>query len=226
MDHADQRPGVNAPITVMIVDDDLMVRTMLLRLLSPRRDLQVIGVFADGFAALKAAAEREPDIMVVDISMPAMSGQELTERAVKLFPGTKFLAFTSLADEQSISGMLHAGAAGVVYKEAPISALADAIRATYSGLSVLSPRFSRELARPRSDETFSETEMSILHLVSRGMTNEQIGSLVGLSPSTVKYHISRLSDRLGANNRVTLAVEAVHLGLTGKRPGGKNRPST
>lgn len=216
MDHSDHRPVVRSPIDVMVVDDDLLVRTTVARMLALQRDLRVIGVFGGGHAALAAAADHPPDVMVVDISMPTMSGAELTRLARERHPGTKFLAYTSMADEQSIGGMLNAGAAGVVYKDASVGALADAIRATHSGLSVLSPRFSNRLARSQPDEPLSETETEIMRLVSRGMTNEQIGSLVNLSPSTVKYHIARLSEKLGAHNRVTLAVAAVHLGLVGR----------
>lgn len=123
------------------------------------------------------------------------------------------LPYTSLADERSVSEMLSAGAAGVIYKEASISALADAIRATHSGLSVLSPRFSKSLAHLPLEESLSDTEVKILRLVSQGLTNEQIAPLVYLSPSTVKYHLARLSTKLGGRNRVTLAVAAVQLGL-------------
>lgn len=213
MDHSSQHSVVTGPITVVIVDDDLLVRTTVARLLSPRRDLQVLGVYGDGGAALDAFRTTTPDVVVVDISMPSMSGQELTQRTRDSFPDVQILAYTSLADEKSISGMLGAGAAGVVYKEAPVSALADAIRATHAGLSVLSPRFTRELARTPSDEPLTETEADILHLVSCGFTNDQIGLEVSLSPSTVKYHIRALSETLGATNRVTLAVAAVRLGL-------------
>lgn len=218
MGHSDQPPDLNLPITVMIVDDDHLVCATVARLLGRRRDLRVIEAFTSGFAALDAAVAQPPNVMVVDISMPAMGGRELTLRGRELLAGTRFIAYTSLADERSISGVLQAGAAGVVYKDAPVEALADAIRATHAGLSVLSPRFCREHAQPRPVEDFSETEATVLHLVSLGMTNDQIAQRVGLSASTVKYHIARLSERLGANNRVTLAVAAVQLGLAGSPP--------
>jgi DNA-binding NarL/FixJ family response regulator len=216
MDRPRHHPTLNPRITVMLVDDDLLVRTTASDLLGRHRDLAVIGVFADGHDALLAAATSPPDVMVVDISMPAMSGSELTRRVREQHPATHVLAYTSLADEQSLSEMLNAGAAGVVYKEASVGSVADAIRATHVGLSVLSPRFSSRLARPELEEPLTDTETDILRLVSRGMTNEQIGDHINLSPSTVKYHITKLTERLGANNRVTLAVAAVHLGLVGR----------
>lgn len=226
MDQSRHSPGVKTPITVMIVDDDLLVRTTVSELLAQHRDLRVIGLFESGQAALAAAAARPPDVMVVDISMPSMNGAELTRLLRGQHPDTHVLAYTSLADEQSLSDMLKAGAAGVVYKEASVSAVADAIRATRAGLSVLSPRFSSRLARPEPEEPLSATEMAILRLVSRGMTNEQIGDDIHLSPSTIKYHITKLAEKLGASNRVTLAVAAVRLGLDRSTPAGTAKLTT
>lgn len=213
MDNPRDNPGVRTPITVMLVDDDLMVRNIVRELLARHRDLRLTGVFENGRAALAAATMDPPDVMVVDISMPVMNGADLTRLVLAEHSGIRILAYTSLADEQTLSDMLNAGAAGVVYKEASVDAVADAIRATHAGLSVLSPRFSSRLARPETDRPLTETEVEILRLVSRGMTNEQIGSQIQLSPSTIKYHITKLGEKLGADNRVTLAVAAVRLGL-------------
>ncbi len=206
---------MSRPITVTLVDDDLLVRNIVSELLRKHQDLRVVGVFATAREALAAAAENPPDVMVVDISMPGMGGVELTRLVRERHPAVRVMAYTSLADERSVSGMLNAGAVGVVYKEASIDAVANAIRTTCAGLSVLSPRFSRRLALPEVGEALAATEIEILRLVSRGLTNDQIGAAVHLSPSTVKYHITRLTEKLGVTNRVTLAVAAVKLGLDG-----------
>ncbi|MDF1486829.1 response regulator transcription factor [Tessaracoccus caeni] len=197
----------------MIVDDDLLVRTMAAMLLEPRNDLHIRGTFSSGPEALAAATDNPPDVMVVDISMPHMSGIELTTQARKRLPETRVLAYTSLADQQSVSAMLRAGASGVVYKEASVGALADAIVTTHSGLAVLSPCFSKTLPVQEPKEQLSATESELLRLVSQGLTNEQIAPKVCLSASTVKYHLSKLSEKLGARNRVALAVTAVRMGL-------------
>lgn len=213
MDHQDQHPGMRTHVTVMIVDDDLLVRSMVTGLLAERKDLHVLGAFSNGPDALAAATDNSPDVMVVDISMPHMSGIELTTEVRKRLPWTRVLAYTSLADQQSVSAMLCAGASGVVYKEASVKALADAIVTTNSGLAVLSPRFSTSLPVHEPEVQLSATESELLRLVSQGLTNEQIAPLVHLSASTVKYHLSKLSERLGAHNRVALAVTAVRMGL-------------
>lgn len=204
---------MNSPITVVVVDDDLLVRRHVQQLLGRRRDLRVAGTFGNGREALNAMAGDPPDIALVDILMPAMGGPELTTLIRKHHPSVHVLAFTSLADDQSLSDMLNAGAAGVVHKEASIDVVADALRATCAGLSVFSSRFNQQLKRPQLDSALSDTETLILRLISRGMSNEQIGLQVGLSPNTVKYHLNKLCEKLGTHNRVTLAVAAVRLGI-------------
>lgn len=216
MDQSRRHAAVRSPITVMVVDDDLFVRQSVSELLGVHRDLRLTGVHASERQALSAALSQPPDVMVVDIAMPGMGGVELTRRLREQIPGIRVLAYTSLAGEQSLSDMLNAGAAGVVYKESSIAAVADAIRATAAGLSVLSPRFSSRLARPQLDVPLSSFEVEILQLISRGLSNEQIGAAVSLSPWTIKYHVAKLMEKLGATSRVTLAVAAVQLGLIGR----------
>ncbi len=222
MDLSGHHRGMRRPIRVMLVDDDLIVRTIVRSLLAKHAELLVTGVFETGSEAITAVSADPPDVMVVDISMPVMDGVELTKRVLAAHPKVRILAYTSLADEQSLSAMLSAGAAGVVYKEASVSAVADAIRTTYAGLSVLSPRFSSRLARSGPTESLSDTEREVLRLVSRGMTNEEIGSEINLAASTIKYHITKLTEKLGATNRVTLAVAAVRLGLDRDQPTGSD----
>ena len=202
-------------IAVMIVDDDPVVRKVVGDLLAMHEAWRGVGVFAPGPEALAAAAAHPPDVMVVDISMPGMSGAEVTRRALEDNPSIQVMAYTALADNRSLAGMLNAGAAGVVYKDASIAAVADAIRATRSGLSVLSRPFNSREAQPELDAPLSDMELAILHLVSEGLTNDQIGRRVYLTSDGVKYHIANLSRKLGVRNRVMLAVIAVQHGLAG-----------
>lgn len=213
MDHKVQHPRLKNPVSVIIVDDDLLVRTTATRLLEEHADVRVLGAYSNGQDALDAASAEPPSVMVVDISMPGMNGVTLTECVRARFPNTEVLAYTSLADQQTISAMLRAGASGVVYKEASVEDLAHAIVATRSGFAVLSPRFHRSLPLQASPAKLSASEKEILRLLSQGLTNEEIAPLMHVSASTVKYHLSKLSEKLDARNRVALAVAAVHLGL-------------
>lgn len=214
MDEPRHHSGVAPATTVMIVDDDLLVRTTVCHLLTGCRGIRIVAVFSNGSEALAALGHSAPDVMLVDIAMPGMNGAELTRLIRSRHPQTRVLAYTSLASQDTLSDMLNAGAAGVVYKEASVGALAHAIRTVHGGLSVFSPRYSARLARPELDKPLTPTETDILSLLSKGLSNEQISELVHLSPSTVKYHITKLTDKLGATNRVTLAVAAIRLGLT------------
>lgn len=206
-------PSMTNEIRVIIVDDDPVVLTLVSRFLGDYPDLRIVGAFANGTDALAAASAECPHVMIVDISMPTMSGAEVTRRALERNPQIQVMAYTSLADARSLSAMMRAGASGVVYKDASIEAVADAIRATRSGLSVSSPRFVRHLDAAELDVQLSDTERAILRLVSMGMTNDQIGRRVHLTTDGVKYHIGALIRKLDATNRVTLAVMAVRLGL-------------
>ena len=218
MDDPRQSPTGAAPtIQVVIVDDDLLVRSMLAKLLGSYPDLHITNTYADGAQALEAARANPPDVMLVDVSMPeGMSGPELTGLLREHAPSVKVLALTSLTNEETVSVMLRAGALGFLFKDTSYEAVADAIRAARSGLSVLTPKARDRLAtplRPEDTPQLSETEGRILKRVGEGLTNEQIAQQVYLSPSTVKYHIGMLTEKLGATNRVTLAVRAGELHL-------------
>lgn len=212
MDDKRQRPAGGTPIKVVIVDDDLLVRSMLADLLHSYRDIQVVNTFADGKEALPSVVADPPDVMLVDVSMPeGMGGPELTSLIRDRAPSVQILALTSLTDDKTVSAMLRAGALGFLFKDTTYDAVADAIRAARSGLSVLTPQAGRRLAaqiNPDDAPVLTETESKILKLVADGRTNNQIAKEVYLSPSTVKYHVSTLTNKLGATNRVTLAVRA------------------
>ncbi len=217
-------PHVKSAIRIVLVDDDLRVRSDIAQLLAQRHDFDLVGAFSRGRDALAAVADLKPDCLLVDVMMPGMNGVELTRLARAQHPGLHVLGYTSLASEEVVSQMLKVGGAGVVYKDAPIEALADAIRATMAGLSVLSPRYRDRLIHEAPDEPLTGTEVEVLHLVSRGWMNDRIGEHLGLSPSTIKYHIAKLTEKLGADNRVTLAVAAVRLGLDRSLPADQDTP--
>lgn len=216
MDDPRQNPTGRAPaIRVVIVDDDMLVRSMLADLLRSYPDLSITNTYEDGAEALESVLADPPDVMLVDVSMPKMSGPELTRLVREKAPSVQILALTSLTDERTVSEMLHAGALGFLFKDTSYEAVADAIRAARSGLSVLTPKARDRLATSVDNEAPELTEMEsrILSLVAEGLTNEKIAQQVYLSPSTVKYHVGMLTEKLGATNRVTLAVRAGELHL-------------
>lgn len=206
----------DAAVRVVIIDDDLFVRTTLAKLLDRSGDIQVLGVFGDGPAAVESMLSNPPDVALIDISMPEIDGMETTRRVLAAVPSVRVLALTSLSNERAAAGMLNAGAVGFLMKDTPVGAMVLSIRAVYAGLSVLSaPATSLISTAGSTIETphLSDVEQTILRLVAQGLTNANIAEQVFLAASTVKYHISALMTKLGASNRVALAIRAHELGL-------------
>lgn len=217
MDHPDHRADAGGSLTrVMIVDDDLFVRTMLSDILGYAQGIEVVGAFEDGAEAVRAAAADPPDVALVDIVMPLLDGPETTRRLRRAAPETQVLALTSLADPEWAAAMLDAGALGFLPKDLPLAAMIHSIEAARYGVAVLAGgAFGLLGGRDRKPEipALSETETRILELLLAGRTNNEIAQLVYLSPSTVKHQVSALMEKLGATNRVTLAIRARELGI-------------
>ncbi len=217
MDHQSHRSDVRPDVTrVVIVDDDLFVRTTLADLLAATTRIEIVATYDSGVNACAHAAEDCADVTLVDISMPALSGVETTARLRAAFPHVCVLALTSLADPDDAAAMLAAGASGFLPKDLPLPTMVHAIEAAHRGVSVLAGAGADLLGQqrpPACRPELSETEVRILQLVRDGHTNEQIAREVYLSASTVKYHVSALMTKLAATNRVTLAIKAHELKL-------------
>lgn len=216
MAHAPSGAARTGPIRLIIVDDDLFVRSSLSRLLRRQAQFVVAGSFADGVAAAAAVASDPPHIALVDIRMPIVDGPETARLILAAAPSVRVIALTSLTDEQSAAEMLAAGAIGFLAKDTPVSAMAHAIWSAADGLVVLSspvsgPALARLSITGRPE--LSPVEAQLLRLVCAGRTNEEIGREVYLSASSVKQQVTILMEKLGASNRVTLAVRAAELGL-------------
>lgn len=201
---------------VILVDDDPLVRTMLTNCLNAAPGLVVRGSYGSGTAAVAALPADQPHVALVDIVMPDPDGPETTRLLRAASPRTQVLALTSLADPQAAAAMLNAGALGFLPKDLAPEAIVHAVQSARHGLAVLGGAGAGLVdRRPSTDlaELLSPTERKILLLIREGRTTEQIAREVYLSPSTVKYHVTALMEKLGATNRVTLAIRALELGL-------------
>lgn len=217
MDHSSDRSAGQPVLTrVVIVDDDLFVRSTLAELLSASPGIEIVATYDSGIEAARHAAEDRAHVALVDISMPALGGPETTARLRAASPSTRVLALTSLADPSAAASMISAGAFGFLPKDLSLPAMVHSIEAARRGVSVFAGAGADLVERettPLDRPDLTETELTILRLVRDGRTNDQIAGLVYLSPSTVKYHVSALMTRLGATNRVTLAIKAHELRL-------------
>jgi DNA-binding NarL/FixJ family response regulator len=212
-------------IRVLVVDDHELVRAALRRTLGQHTDLAVAGTAADGARAVASAAELRPDVVLMDVRMPGMTGIEACRRIVAAVPGTRVLMLTTFDHDEYVHDALRAGAAGFVLKNAPTARLVDAVREVAAGGSVLAPTVTRRLIdtvttlppamlRPPAPDVLTPRERAVLRLLATGLSNRAIARQLALSESSVKSTVNRILTRLGLENRVQAALLA-HQYLSG-----------
>lgn len=198
--------------TVLLADDHGLVRAGLAGLLRSTDDLEVVGEAADGEQAVALALTLQPDVVLMDLSMPVMDGVAATRRVVAEVPGTHVVVLTSFSDRARVEQALHAGAVGYVLKDCDPHDLLAAVRSAAQGHAPIDPRVARALlpnpdpAGPGAD--LSAREVEVLRLVARGMANKQIGRALGISESTVKVHVGNIFRRIGVADRTSAALWA------------------
>ncbi len=210
------------PIKIIIVDDHGLFRAGLHALLANKPDIEVIGEAADGDTAVHLVSEFQPDLVLMDVSMPRLNGIEATRRIKERYPETFVLALTVHEDESMLREMIRAGASGYIVKRAVESELINAIQAVMQGNLYVHPAMTRVLFNEISpspkppqvnDETLTPREIVVLKLLVRGYTNRQIAQELNISPRTVEGHRSSLVGKLGFHSRVDLINYAEKHGL-------------
>ncbi|MBC7301903.1 MAG: response regulator transcription factor [Nocardia sp.] len=206
-------------ITVLLVDDQRLVRAGLRMLIEDTADLAVVGEAADGVEAVRLYAELRPDLIVMDLRMPGLDGVGATWQILASSPRAKVLVLTTFDDDEHLLPALAAGAAGYFVKDTEPAVLLDAIRRTVDGDLMFSPALLRRLvdraldapstAVPAPDMT--PREIDVLRLVAQGYGNQEIAERLHLGVSTVKTHIANLLAKTGTDNRVRLAVYAAQI---------------
>ena len=217
-------------ISVLIVDDQDLVREGLRMLLEAEPDLAVAGEAADGSQALVQARLLDPDVILMDVRMPGMNGIEATTRLVKAGARARILMLTTFNLDEYVYHALKAGASGFLLKDASGEQLAYAVRTVSAGQALLAPAITRRLIEdfcrgPAPGESaavtatgrLSERELEVMRLVARGMSNAEIAAKLFLSQATIKSHIARILAKLSLRDRVQVAVFAYEKGIV--RPG-------
>lgn len=209
-------------LRVVVVDDHDLFRRGLADLLEDR-GIEVVGQAGLGAEGVRLARELSPDVVLMDLSMPGMSGVEATQRLASAAPRTRVLILTVVADEGHVMDALLAGACGYLLKDAPIENLVEGIEAAARGESLISPLIARQLvnrirepagAEPAvSGADLTARELEVLQLLARGLDNHQIAETLYLSQHTVKNHVSSILAKLQVGNRIQAAVRAVRSGL-------------
>lgn len=205
-------------IRVVLADDHSVVRKGVREFLEEEPDIEVIGEASDGQQAVELATTLKPDVIVMDIKMPLLSGVDATKRIRSLAPGVRVLALTAFDDDPYIFGLLEAGASGYVLKTAESAELVRAIRAVAAGQSALdpaiAPRLIARVTQPApSGESLTDRELEVLRLAARGLTNKQIGHDLDISDRTVQNHLANIYAKLGVASRTEAVTAGLQRGL-------------
>jgi DNA-binding NarL/FixJ family response regulator len=212
--------------TVLLADDQTLVRAGFRALLDSEDDLSVVGEAVDGLEATSLAASLRPDVVLMDIRMPRLDGLEATATITRTLPGVRVLVLTTFELDEYVFGALRAGASGFLLKDVEPQALIDAVRVVAAGEALLAPRVTRTLisayvsSSPPARDTsrlaeLTPREREVLALVGQGLSNQEIATRLVLSPLTAKTHVSRLFTKLDARDRAQLVVAAYETGLVG-----------
>jgi len=201
-------------IKVILADDHKIFRESLKKLLSTEKIAEVIAEAGDGKQLLELLAIHDPDLILMDISMPVMDGVETTKKALKIKPELKVLTLSSFGDEKYYYKMVEAGVKGFVLKNSGISELEHAINEVSSGGSWFSNELLQKVIVNISksntrDSEITDREIEILKYICDGLTNDQIAEKIHLSPDTIKWHRNNLLGKTGCNNTAALVLYAI-----------------
>lgn len=202
-------------IKVLFVDDHEMVRIGVSSYLSAQPDIEVIGEAEDGTEAVEIALELRPDIILMDLVMKRMDGIEATRKIIESWPEAKIIIVTSFLDDEKVYPALEAGATSYMLKTSKASEIANAVRATYHGQSVLEPEVTGKMMMKMRQgnvqlphEQLTAREMEILLLMAQGKTNQEIADELFIALKTVKTHVSNILSKLEVQDRTQAVIYA------------------
>jgi DNA-binding NarL/FixJ family response regulator len=204
-------------IRVLVVDDHPVVRHGLIAILRYEPGIEVVGDAADGAEAVRLILERRPDVVLLDLRLPQLSGIEVMRQVRAQAPQVRFLVLTTYDTDEYIAPALAAGAQGYLLKDALPEELSRAVRALAQGGAALEPavaaRLLERMSEAERDEDLSARELEVLRLLVAGSSNKAIASQLGLSENTVKSHISHIFGKLGVQSRAEAVAAALQRGL-------------
>ncbi len=212
-----------AKIRIFIADDHAVVREGTRTLLEREKDMQVVGEAADGEQAVTLIKSLKPDVAILDISMPKLSGIEVTRRIKPDLPATAVLILSVYDNDEYVFAVLEAGAAGYLLKDIPGKEIVEAVRSVHSGESVLHPSIARKViqraistsARPGQENEkveLSDREQEVLKMIAKGFSNKEIAEHLIISSRTVQGHINKIFQKLSVGSRTEAIFQSVKKG--------------
>lgn len=215
------------PIRILLVDDHTLFRSGIKALLQRQDDFEVVGEAGDGLEGLKRAKSLQPDVVLLDLHMPGISGREAVKLLAEEVPACNVLLLTVSEDAEDLIETIRAGARGYLLKNIETDFLLNAIRSAARGESVVSPqmtgklmmgvRMGKDVAAPEDDkEKLSPREKDIIALLAKGVSNKEMANTLNVAESTIKIHVQNILKKLHLTSRVQAAVYAVEHGLVQK----------
>ncbi|MBW4579113.1 MAG: response regulator transcription factor [Tildeniella nuda ZEHNDER 1965/U140] len=201
-------------IRVLIVDDHSIVRQGLAAMIENEPDMTVVGQAGNGQDAIEQYRQHQPDVTLMDLRMPQMSGVDATVAICAEFAHARIIMLTTYDGDEDIYRGLHAGAKGYLLKDAEPDELLNAIHIVHSGQQYIPPEVAAKLVQRMKNPELTQREQEIVHLMADGLGNQDIGAALHITESTVKFHINRILSKLGVSDRTQAVVKALKRGLT------------
>lgn len=200
---------MSAPTRVLVADDHMVVRMGLVAVISQEPDLEVVAEAANGQQAIELARVHRPDVVLMDLRMPGLPGDQVIAAIVADAPATRVIVVTIHKGDEAAYQALRAGAHGYLLKDVPTDEIVAAIRAVRAGGRVIPPAIAEQLAQRLTRVSLSPRETEVLKLIAEGRSNKEVAYLLGISEATAEKHMSSLMAKLGARDR----THAVRLGI-------------
>lgn len=211
------------PITIVLVDDHPIIRSGLRALLAQEPDCQIVGEASDGLAALLLIEQTQPDVVIADVTMPGLNGLDMTMELTKRFPDVKVILLSMYTNEAFVREALRNGALGYVIKDSALTELVHAVHEVAAGRRYLSAAIADQFTDPESADTSLQSfqlnnkltprEREVLQLVAEGLSNNEVGKRLFISPRTVEIHRAAMMKKLGLKTHIALVAYAVKNGI-------------
>jgi DNA-binding NarL/FixJ family response regulator len=201
------------PIRILLVDDHSILRQGLASMINTQRDMQVVADAPDGIRAIELFRTHRPDLTLMDLRMPGLTGAHAIQRIRKEFPEARILVLTTYDGDEDIYRALQAGAHGYLLKDIPREEFFTALRSVHRGEYCIPPQIAARLAQRTSSSDLSGRELEVLNLIVAGKTNKEIGAILDVSENTVKSHVNAILAKLNANDRTHAATSALRRGI-------------